>query len=314
MSRCCTGVVRALLLMLATGLPRVALADDAGPRRDVREIRYDLPKLIAAQNFSTPVRAITIDDVAVDGNGALAQWHDNGSQRIDYLVRRFDRWWLENEIYLDSKGSSAFYDTGCSSLGPTSLLLTSLKFPQPLVTLAARTLPDVMMADARPTPTLPPGGYLVKPGCDVYRYTIDDIAFSRQVQTPLNLGGYAMAVRLASNDADSSARIRGVGGRAPTEAESWMTRGGNSYFFFSGTVDSAAPIHVTAGTTIDVWFPFVLDSSLYYGLTIAHADKPMGPIDGTLNNNVVHFVLPGFTLPPGATLMGEIEGDSFRHQ
>jgi hypothetical protein len=123
-----------------------------------------------------------------------------------------------------------------------------------------------------------------------------------------------MAVQLAVNDAPQRAIITDVSGRPPTEAESWITRGGNSYFFFSGTMDTTAPIHVQPGTTIDVWFPFVLDTSLYYAITIGHADKPIGPIDGTLKDNVLHFVLPAFTLPPGATLMAEIEGDSFRHQ
>ena len=123
-----------------------------------------------------------------------------------------------------------------------------------------------------------------------------------------------MRIAFAPSDAPAAAQIVSVSGRAPTEAESWLTPGGNSYFFFSGTVNSAAPIHVQSGTTLDVWFPFVLDTSLYYGLTIAHADKPIGPIDGTLKGNVVHFALPAFTLPPGATLMAEIEGDSFRHE
>lgn len=102
-------------------------------------------------------------------------------------------------------------------------------------------------------------------------------------------------------------------GRAPTEAESWVTRGGNSYFFFSGTVQADAPVHIDAGTTIDVWFPFELDRQLHYGITIAHAAKPIGPIDGTLKDNVLHFVLPAFDVAPGARLMGEIEGDDWPH-
>ncbi len=138
--------------------------------------------------------------------------------------------------------------------------------------------------------------------------------FSTQSQVLDDLNGYQMRITFARSDADAAARIVSLSGRPPTEAESWITRGGNSYFFFSGTVDSNAPIQVQAGTTIDVWFPFLLDTSLYYAITIGHADKPIGPIDGTLKDNVVHFVLPAFTLPPGATLMAEIEGDSFRHE
>jgi hypothetical protein len=35
----------------------------------------------------------------------------------------------------------------------------------------------------------------------------------------------------------------------------------------------------------------------------------MGPVDGTLTRNTLHFVLPAFTAPPGVELMGEIESD-----
>jgi hypothetical protein len=99
--------------------------------------------------------------------------------------------------------------------------------------------------------------------------------------------------------------------RAPTEAESWANQpSGNSYFFFSGTVQSPQPVHVQAGTKIDVWFPFVLDTSLKYSLTIGgNGFTAIGPVDGTLADNTLHFVLPAFTVAPGVELMGEIESD-----
>src|SRR5262249_23101541 len=134
------------------------------------------------------------------------------------------------------------------------------------------------------------------------------VSFDAPATLASSLNGYRMSITFGKNDA-TSAMVDDVSGRAPTEAESWMTRGGNSYFFFSGTVQSTARVQVQGGTKIDFCFPFVLDTSLYYGLTLAHADKPIGPIDGTLKDNVVHFVLPAFTLPPGATIMGEVEGD-----
>ncbi len=88
-----------------------------------------------------------------------------------------------------------------------------------------------------------------------------------------------------------------------------MTRGGNSYFFFSADVISSQPIHVQAGTTINVWFPFVLHLDKKYSLTIGYTDVPIGPVDGTLKDNTLHFVLPAFSVKPGAHLMGEIEGN-----
>jgi hypothetical protein len=65
---------------------------------------------------------------------------------------------------------------------------------------------------------------------------------------------------------------------------------------------------VQAGTTLDVWFPFVIDPSLRYSLTIAHTDPAIGPIDATISDNTAHFALPAFGLRPGAEVQGEIDG------
>lgn len=139
------------------------------------------------------------------------------------------------------------------------------------------------------------------------RVRFADRAF--QLETS-NMGGYGMTLHFAANDAPEDAAIRDITGRPPTEAESWMTPGGNSYFFFSGTVQAQQPIHVQAGTTIDVWFPFVLDTSLRYSLTLASpGTMSIGPLDGVLKDNTLHFVLPAFAATPGADLMGEIESD-----
>jgi hypothetical protein len=131
-----------------------------------------------------------------------------------------------------------------------------------------------------------------------------DLSFHSKNALRLMDDGYVMGATFAANDATKDARIAGFAARAPTKAESWATRGGNSYCFFSGTVRSVKPIHVRAGTTIDIWFPFVLDPSLRYRLTIGSQR-----VDGTLAHNSLHFSLPEFTLPPGVELMGEIDSN-----
>ncbi len=265
------GILRTVLawfgastLGLVFALPHVTLANDAGPGREVRAIRHDLPVLLAGRLGSPHVAKgdVVVDAVIIQPHGiANAEWHTSDQHRIDEFVR-IDGWWLLRNEWTPQGGEH---------------------------------LGDV---------TNPPGIGGVKAAVD----------FSREPQLLDDLNGYQMRIAFAPSDADAAAQVTSISGRAPTEAESWLTPGGNSYFFFSGTVDSTAPIHVQSGTTIDVWFPFVVDPSLYYALTIAHADKPIGPIDGTLKDNVVHFVLPAFALPPSATLMAEIEGDSFRHE
>jgi hypothetical protein len=137
------------------------------------------------------------------------------------------------------------------------------------------------------------------------------ISFTQNYPLRAANDGYVVGVQFGPNDASPNAMIVSFKTRAPTEAESWANQPtGNSYFFFSGTVQSTQPVHVQAGTTIDVWFPFVLDTSLKYSLTLAgHGFTALGPIDGTLADNTLHFVLPAFTASPGVDLMGEIEND-----
>ncbi len=122
-------------------------------------------------------------------------------------------------------------------------------------------------------------------------------------------GSYAVTMRLAGNDDPESAALGDVYIRPPTQGESWLTPNDNSYAFFSLTPKAAATVHIAAGMTFDVWFPFVLDPSKTYTLDIAHTVPTIDSVKGTLKDNTLHFVLPAFTAQPGVELMGEIDGD-----
>jgi len=121
-------------------------------------------------------------------------------------------------------------------------------------------------------------------------------------------------LRFATNDAPAAARIMHVSGRAPNQSESWIAQGGNSFFFYSGKVESAKPIHVASGTALTIWFPFLLEESRHYSIAITLGNTVVGPVDGVLeaSTNTVQFTLPGFSLPPGVDLSAEVEGDQ-RH-
>jgi hypothetical protein len=121
--------------------------------------------------------------------------------------------------------------------------------------------------------------------------------------------GYVVTIRYAASDAVQGAAAATLRDRLPTRAESPLTPNGDGYFYFTMTLAAPQPVTFPQGATVDVVFPQALDSSLVYSLTLGFADKPIGPIVGTLQKNALHFVLPPFTAKPGVELMGEIDGD-----
>jgi hypothetical protein len=301
--------------MLALAVwPMAVRADDAGPRRDVAAIRHDLAKL----------RAVTqIDSVVVNDDQALAQWGSVNAARVAWMQYRYGRWWLRHEIWIEDSGAAAFccpgFSTPMNALGPTPSFLAAMGVPSKLVAIASAHLPLVEQATARPTPTprpCPTGGIYCLQPASIHGegFVMDRLLFGYHALQRLetdNMGSYTMSAQFAPADASPDAGITHITGRAPTEAESWANPpSGNSYFFFSGTVQAAQPVHVQAGTTVDVWFPSVLDPSVRYSLTIgAPRVMSLGPVEGTLKDNTLHFVLPAFTATPGDELMGEIQGN-----
>ena len=128
-------------------------------------------------------------------------------------------------------------------------------------------------------------------------------------------GGYAFSMTYASNDASEKATFSQVYGRAPTQAEflPYPTPSGfyssDAVFFFDLTIDAPNSVTFAKASRIFVWFPFVLDDTLRYNLSIGFADKPIGPIFAKVFDNTLEFELPAFTVTPGKQLMAEIDGD-----
>jgi len=127
-----------------------------------------------------------------------------------------------------------------------------------------------------------------------------------------NTGGYLAKLLIQTTQAYASL-IVGFHGRAPSEGEMPPTPYMNGYYFFSLLTDAAAPVNVKAGSTLDVWFPFVLDPNEHYALWLGFVDPEISAIPGTLRDNALHFELPAFTTRPGKTALGEIDGDVRRY-
>jgi hypothetical protein len=149
-------------------------------------------------------------------------------------------------------------------------------------------------------------------------YSVPDVSIksSGGLQNPMRSGtsGYEISIHYASNNAAAGAKFNRIYARPPTPAEflpypTPYRYVSDAVMFFDIIIDAPKPVSFQKGTTFDVWFPFVLDDTLKYNLSFGGGQEPVGPIAGTVFDNVVHFELPGFTALPGKELMGEIDGD-----
>jgi len=309
------GIKRTLIAawLVATSFslaPRVTYAQDVGPGREVRAIRHDLPILLAEQ-FSG--QDLAMKTIIASGSEALVEARITGATWVFSLSKRLNTWWLANQIGIDTSGAaSTCWGARAADIdGITPEFLKAVGISQSLVDLAEQSFPLAIEAAKRVAAHTPPPSGFVKAGISVDCARGFNILFFQHHPTIPVITEQQYVVAL-SNDSGPSASLNNVTGRAPTEGESWVTPNNNGYFFFSGTLDSPTTVHVDAGTKLSVWFPFVLDTTKTYSLTIAHVTPVIGPINGTLlRDNTLHFVLPAFTIEPGADIMGEIDGDPY---
>jgi hypothetical protein len=127
-------------------------------------------------------------------------------------------------------------------------------------------------------------------------------------------GGYDVTLRYARNNAAPAAVLSQVYARPPTQAEflpypTPYRFVPDAVMFFDIMIEAPKPVSFDRGTVLDVWFPFVLDDKLKYSMSFSGDREPIGPVSGSVFDNVVHFELPGFTALPAQTIMGEIDGD-----
>jgi len=277
----------ALLLLLC--IPHDVRADDYGSRADVRALRGDTRILLLARlrSLSVSAASVTVDDVVVIGNDALVRWHAQNASGIEGLERIYDRWW---EML---RGPSL----------PTADTLNQLGWPSELLPLATTHF-NAPSSTSTQTPATPDAPMPMTCASEITT-AMSTAGATVDLPATSTTDGYAMCIALARNDGPGDRFAIGV--RRPSRAESWMVPSGNSYVFFTMTLFGPTTLHVASGTAIDLWFPYVLDDTLRYSLTVAHADAPLGPITGTLHDNILHFVLPAFIVTPGTTLMAEVE-------
>jgi len=319
------GLLLALALVAATA--GFARADDYGPRGDVRELRFVAQRLLArtARAAKIDPAAIRVSDVVAVNNAALLSWDIGAGRGLMGLVRQYGRWW---DAFGDRQEVDGWIDSASYPLtpkcavvahpGPVPQILETDGLPPDLINAALLHNSALRAKPAAASGVVIRGHRIasvvfVDRGCGHFESPVASIGGALW-QIPSYIAGYDISVSYSANNAEGGTVFRPIYARAPTQAEiipypTTLRFLATSVLYFDLTIDSSKPVTFAPGTTIDIWFPFVLDETLNYDLTIGFAQQPIGPVYAKPFDNVLHYKLPGFTAMPGQTLMAEIDGN-----
>jgi len=312
------GAASSALLLAAFALGFApARADDFGPRGDVAAVRFSASRLLAhsIRALGIDPSALLIHDAVVVNDAAVTSWSSGNRDGILGLIRSEGRWWAALDYTHGAAGWAADasfpLEPHCaanSSSQPDVAELSADGMPAALASAAAAHVhffrqpkaasrPRIMedrLCGSSSGPLLPGGGTLWQ----MRPYT----------------SGYEITIRYAPSNAAAGASAQPLYARAPTQAEI-IPYPANYHFlstavsYFDLTVNGPSPVTFAAGTTVEIWFPFALDDTLKYDLTIGFADAPLGPIYAKPFDNVLEWRLPAFTAMPGRRLMAEVDGN-----
>jgi hypothetical protein len=302
------------------------------------DVRSDAVRLLAHRVRQTGVdpKNVTISGVTVAANQALLSWDSGKQHGVMGLVLFADRWWdaldmIDNDGCWDSGLAYPLapahpypdtYEPSSMLLPPDSGTLAGYGFSKAITTAASTQNADVRGADRLAAQSRKPGMVMKPYWCDAETYPlIPDAAIHPRggtIHPPVRsfTSGYDVTIAYSPNDAKSDTKLTQLYARAPTHAEFAPNHppapgfgGPDAVCFFDLQFSGSKPVTFARGTTVDMWFPFVIDDQLRYNLSFFSAGKPSGMIFGTIFDNTLHFVLPQFTLVPDTPLMAEIDGD-----
>jgi len=290
----------AALLLIAAGTTAVR-ADDHGSRRGIREVRAAVPILVDRDMRQLYLGRAVVDDAIVESDHAIVDFHGDRGRGIAVLSYKNATWWLVGSAFeerhpgrswwtTDSPGAPASCKTTTSVTPTADALRAALGADAATASLwSLRAMPQPTSSSA-PTPA-----YVGIPqACAIgATYIVNGyVAIA-------NDAGYRV-----SWTSPKPFDLADPHGRAPDDAE-MSGPGANSIFYLyanGGKGSSGTP-----ASTLIVWCPFVLDTSVHYIIEFSGADSRLGPIRATLDDNTLTFEIPAFTAPPNADLRGEVD-------
>jgi hypothetical protein len=295
--------VAALAVFVVTA-PQVVSATDYGPQNAIAELQYDVPRLLAQslgsvrplflRSTSPNYGTLVLDMVYTDGAQAAVSWHAGHARGL--IILRFSRgmwWWaggaatVNNELtYWTSLSSPGQDVTECSAdrlHSPTAdEILSSNLISEPFARGLAHYL-KVWHAAVAP-------GRLIT-SCDYYPFgNASD--------------GYVAYLVTGPLEWKSLREWASMRGSVPPASQMPPV-----YYAVTLSTRSSSPVKINAGSTLRVWFPFVLDTEKRYRLLLQGANPSFEAVVGSLKNNTLTFTFPAFLIPAGSTLHGEITGE-----
>jgi len=292
-----------------------AFASDIGPAADLREIRHDLPLLLAAPLEPTRLRP-TIDWVVADGAHAVAMWHAGKNQGIVALRWRSGQWWW--------RGAAA---------------TTGYPFGWTRMSIPGNEVTDCDALGDRPSAgDLLVEGFIDRAFADVLSHRLQRTADSTVGKT-LRLCDPDPAFVESGNDAGYAATFSykenyyyywwlSLSGRTPIRTRATVTPGARSLYTFALRAQPKPssyyqPRHSPAtplpaaitfrDSTLQVWFPYVLSDRTRYFLTLDGEASQLRDLPARLSNNVLYFRLSRFTWRIRDVARGKIEVRSPPH-
>ena len=299
----CRLILVAGLVAAMPWLPGLAATNDYGPAKAVAVIRHDLPLLLAAPLQDTRSRA-TIDWVVTDGQNAVAMWHAAGNAGVVALRLHSGRWWWRGAAVMTANEAGVWTPMSIPGNALSLCYHNGLK-PRPPTAhgLFAQGFVDKVLADhlsrhdATAAPFRGPAPIVL---CD------PDLSY-------VDSRSEAYDATFFHRD-DVGWKWFNLSGDTPPSSQRAAIPAAEPYYSFTlgaWSSDGDTPpavLRFARGSTLEVWFPFVLPTDENYMLHLSGVIPEITELSGTLKNNVLRFVLPPLALKKGVIARGEIDG------
>ncbi|HEY1747943.1 MAG TPA: hypothetical protein VGG11_14420, partial [Xanthobacteraceae bacterium] len=311
----------ATLLLFAGFLASVApaaptLASDIGPPAAVLTIRHDLP-LLLAYPFQDMHTKPTVDWVVTDGRESIATWHAAERRGIVNLRLRSGRWWWRAAAVKTTDNPQAPW-TRMRTPGIDLEDCDRVTFPDPPSANSLLADGFIDKAIARLLSSRLPASHAsnIAGGLTCTyddRYLVTTTGGSEATFThheeylPLWFTWIGRTTEVPEGDADSDAYYSFTLTARRDNSEEGMRR--LVHASLKPLLDELLPtppptLAFSRNSTIDVWFPYVLAKQDHYALSISNVTPEIAGVTGSSKNNVLHFVLPAFTLHWGDVAEG----------